>query len=865
MLNRLLILQLLFLTLLSLAVSKAADFHDYVPLSAAKRANIVSSGSRTVLDLTGEWKRSVDGATPVTVQLPTSAPDNSRAVYSREFRIEAADIAKRSWHFVFFGVADEIEIRINGKSVQKYPGGTAPFIVRIPDRSLIAGTNSIELTVGPTGDRTSVVLRNARYGQRQHLGVIREVMLVGTAHVWTSSVRTQQTFSQQGATLAVEATITTGPVERLVSTVATEDAPGATRGSVTAEAVLVGPSGVVVARGTSTLVAVESSRNINVQFLLATPNVMLWSPINPALYQLEIRIVYQGAQIDDMRTDIGFRSVRVAAGQQGRQIVVNDTVMPMFAVDYMEEYPKVGPSMSARQFEQDVKLLKTLGVNTVRVRHVAPHPYFVYLCDRYGLFLIVDLPATDIPERLLNIEETTARLRNAADRVVTAYDTHASILAYNVSDGLDEKSPSTRSTHEVLVSDLRRRGTKLVSKCIPAGLAEDVSEGGFDLIILRFLTPSDRNRIGVLAAAAQNIVTRAALITTFGTAVSPENSQGFSNPLSTQAQALVIRDMAKATAAAGLAGYCVHAFNDYTLSRPTMNVEADEADLATFGLVDQWRQRRVSFDMLVSIINDEKEPLLQARDFSDDTPLVFISTGIILALILVFLVNRSRRFREYVLRSVLRPYNFYADIRDQRILSTVQTAILGVVIAACVGLIVASLLYYLRTSQNVEYALLLLLPNDSLFEILRFVAWRPALSVVTLTLVSYGALIIVSSLLRLSAVFVKGRILFRDTLTISVWSALPMIVLLPVGIAFYQALSAEAMSVWVPIVIIAVVVWVFMRTLKATSVVFDVPPLFVYGIGIGFTVVVLALTLWVYDSTSEFLAYLSHYVGVVIV
>ncbi len=841
-----------------------AEFRDYAPLSKSQLSQLMPSASRTVIDLTGTWQRTVNDGQPEPFQIPNEAPDNDKSVYSREFLIDANAAARKSWHLVFFGVTDEVDIRINGRSIQRHPGGMAPFTFRIPDRLIRAGVNSIELEVGSTSTRTTITLQNARHAVKPRLGVIREVLLVGTAHAWTSAIRTTQSISSSGATLAVEATVTSGPLERLIAASdAAQQVPGANRGTVVVEANVLNPSGTVVGRGNPVTLTLESSRNVAAQFLIPVPQVERWSSKTPTLYTVELRILHHGALIDDMRANIGFRSVRIASGKQGRQIVVNDTVMPVYAVDYIEDRPIVGASMAARHYEHDVRQMKTLGVNTVRVRYGAPHPYFMNLCDRYGLFVIVDLPASDIPESLLALDETTARLRNAADRVTMAYDSHPSTLAYNVSDGLDERSPATRDYHELIGVEIRKRGTALLCKTIPSGLAAHISEGGFDFIFLRYLTPSDRANFATSVEQAQRVVTRAALLSTFGVAVSPDNNQGFSDPLSRQAQALVIRDMAKSTTDAGLAGYSIMAFNDYRRARPTMNIESEDPYLASYGLVDQWRQRRVAFDMVVSIINDEKEPLLQAREFSDDTPLVFITTGLLLALTLLFLGNRSRRFREYVIRSIVRPYNFYADIRDQRILSAVQTTLLGGVIAACVGLVIASLLYFVRTSELVEYVLLLLIPSNGLYELVRSIAWNPAMAVTVMSLVAFTVMIAVSVVLRVGALFVRNRIFFRDALTISVWSSLPFVMLLPIGVALYQALSAAALSVWVPIAVVGLIVWVFLRILKATSVVFDVAPTIVYSIGIGLVVVCLATGIWIYDASNELLSYLPHFLSVV--
>lgn len=856
--------RLFTLLMIAMALTARADFRDYTPLTSEQRSQLIPSSSRTVIDLTGTWQRSVNGETPQPIEIPNEAPDDTKAVYSKEFKIEANAAARRSWHLVFFGITDEVDIRINGRSIQRHPGGMAPFTFRVPDRLIRAGLNTLELEVGPTSKRTSIVLQNARHAIKPRIGIIREVMLVGTGHAWTSGIRTTQSITSNGATLAVEATITTGPLERLIaSSEAAQAVPGANRGTVTVEATVLNANGVVVGRGNTVTLTLESSRNVAAQFLIPVPNVDRWTPQSPTLYSVEIRILHHGTLLDDVRSNVGFRSIRLATIDNRRRLVVNDTVMPVFAVDYIEDRPVVGASMAARHYEQDVRQMKTLGVNTVRVRSGAPHPYFIQLCDRYGLFVIIDLPANDIPEQLLLIEETTARLRNAADRITVAYDSHPSILAYNLSDGLDERSALTSEFHELLAVEIRKRSTTLLSKTVPAGLSASISEGGFDLILLRFLTPTDRARFEIAVSDAQRVVTRAAILTTFGIAISPNNNQGFSDPLSAQAQALIIRDMAKATTDAGLAGFSICSFNDYRRARPTMNVESDDAYLATFGLVDEWRQRRVSFDMVVSIINDEKEPLLQAREFADDTPLIFITTGLILALTLLLLGNRSRRFREYVIRSIVRPYNFYADIRDQRILSTLQTTLLGAVISACVGLVIASLLYFVRTSELVEYALLLVIPSNGLYTFIRSIAWNPALAVTALSVLVFIAILVVSVLLRLSALFIRNRIFFRDALTIGVWSALPLVMLLPIGVALYQALSTAALSIWVPVASLALIVWVFLRTLKATSVVFDVSSVIVNTVGFAAVLVGLGLGVWILDATTEFLAYVPHFLSVV--
>jgi hypothetical protein len=285
--------------------------------------------------------------------------------------------------------------------------------------------------------------------------------------------------------------------------------------------------------------------------------------------------------------------------------------------------------------------------------------------------------------------------------------------------------------------------------------------------------------------------------------------------------------------------------------------------VCTSGLLDVWRQPRISFAMLKSLINDEKEPLLQARDASFDTPLVFIATGIVLALVIAFLINRSRRFREYLLRAIARPYNFYADIRDQRILSTMQTTTLGIVIASCVGLVIASLFYYVRVDAEIEYLLHLVIPSNISYEVVRYVSWRPTLAVPLWSTVVMVFFFVSALLLRVGAMFVKARIYMRDTITIVIWSALPLVVLLPIGVALYQALSTDAMSIWVPILVVLLTVWSLLRTLRATAVVFDVPSTIVYSIGLGIVVAGVVVLLVSWNASYDAFSFVRFYLAVV--
>jgi hypothetical protein len=854
------LLVLWFVALVFVPCVARADFNSYRTLDARQVSAIMSTNHREVINLSGGWH---EGGSQNAIQLPASMPSRSPVTLKRIVKIESQNLQQHYWHLYLFGVRDEFELKVNGRFINRFPGGLVPFMVKIPDRSLVPGTNTIELTVNPPSELSNNTQQASRWAPSTYVGVVREVFLVGMPHVWSSDVRIRSilTGGNTSATLAGVVQINAGNVERLAGNAGNALQNG--KVGITVYATIATSDGVVVARTTPSLMTMQRERQAEYRFSADIANPRLWSPSSPNLYSVVVTVEHNGVVIDKYESNVGVRTAAIVSTDKGRRFSLNDSVIAVNAIDYYEGYPTVGQTISAAQMAQDVQMMKTLGVNAVVVRGGSLHPYFVYLCDTYGLMVFCDIDLYDVPSTMLVQDEIRARSINMAERLGSFVYSHPCVVACGVSSGLDEESEHVASFFATLPSLLRTRSSKLVYKTVPATKVEHASEGGFDIVMIRFYTAPSATTIPEVLQAASRSIRSAGIITVFGSLVSPDNRNGFADALSNEAQAVVVRDAYRASMAAGIAGCCVWSFADYTLAQPTMLVEHHDAYVCTSGLVDIWRQPRVSYTMLKSLINDEKEPLLQARETPFQTPLIFIAWGLILALGLTFLINRSRRFREYLMRAIVRPYNFYADIRDQRILSTVQTVLLGSLIAACAGLLLASWAYYIRVDADMEYLIRLIIPNATTLEVLRFVAWKPALAVLLCSALVMFVMFGVASLLRVGAMFVKGRIVLRDTLTIVVWSCLPLVVLLPIAVALYAVLSTTSVSFWIPLVIVACAIWSFIRTLKSTSVVFDVPSTIVYGIGFGTLALTLAVYVVVWNSWYHLFEYVRYYASVV--
>ncbi|UNX55803.1 DUF4981 domain-containing protein [Georgenia sp. TF02-10] len=104
-----------------------------------------------------------------------------------------------------------------------------------------------------------------------------------------------------------------------------------------------------------------------------------WSAEVPRLYDLKIRSAGETALLA-----VGFRRVAIEDGV----LRVNGNRVLFRGVNRHEFHPRMGRAVTAEVMEQDVLLMKAHHLNAVRTSHYPPHPHFLELCDRHGLYVV---------------------------------------------------------------------------------------------------------------------------------------------------------------------------------------------------------------------------------------------------------------------------------------------------------------------------------------------------------------------------------------------------------------------------------------------------------------------------------------------
>ena len=127
------------------------------------------------------------------------------------------------------------------------------------------------------------------------------------------------------------------------------------------------------------------------------PEAKPWSAEAPHRYTLvgELKDA-AGTTIDIFSTIVGFREVAIRDtpaeedefGITGRYFYLNGKPVKLRGVNRHETEPAMGHAVTREVMEQDIRLMKQAGINHVRNSHYPDAPYWYWLCDKYGIYLM---------------------------------------------------------------------------------------------------------------------------------------------------------------------------------------------------------------------------------------------------------------------------------------------------------------------------------------------------------------------------------------------------------------------------------------------------------------------------------------------
>ena len=131
---------------------------------------------------------------------------------------------------------------------------------------------------------------------------------------------------------------------------------------------------------------------------LGVQNPNLWSPSNPALYDMKVTLTHQGKVVDQVKSYTAFRKISVEKDEAGiHRMYLNNK--PLFHYGPLDQgwWPDglyTAPTDEALLF--DIQKTKSWGFNMIR-KHVKVEPArWYYHCDKEGILVWQDMPSGDM-------------------------------------------------------------------------------------------------------------------------------------------------------------------------------------------------------------------------------------------------------------------------------------------------------------------------------------------------------------------------------------------------------------------------------------------------------------------------------------
>lgn len=114
-------------------------------------------------------------------------------------------------------------------------------------------------------------------------------------------------------------------------------------------------------------------------------NVLAWSAEQPNLYTLHLALLDPaGKELEHTAFRVGFRSVEV----RERELLLNGKPVLIKGVNRHEHDPDYGKTVPRERMRNEIFMLKRFNFNAVRTSHYPNDPYWLDLCDEYGILIL---------------------------------------------------------------------------------------------------------------------------------------------------------------------------------------------------------------------------------------------------------------------------------------------------------------------------------------------------------------------------------------------------------------------------------------------------------------------------------------------
>ncbi|MGD1006157.1 MAG: glycoside hydrolase family 2 TIM barrel-domain containing protein [Ignavibacteriaceae bacterium] len=806
--------------------------------------------TRSIIPLDGTWEVYSPNSKEdekVSVSIPSIFQGDGELIFDKYFNLSKSDIQNHKMKLVFLGLNYTADISMNGVIIFRHSGGEVPFQFDLPKDILRSdGRNVLSVRLYYRLDSGETIPLKQRFLFPQNFGgIIRDVYIQLLPNVSISDLNLLSNYESgtNRSRVSIFSKIYNNEFSKSSDTLTSQN-------QFVLRVKFISPNGGSVTSTADYLFQLIPNRERDIFQTIDLISPTLWSPSSPQSYTVYFELWNGGMLIDRTK-----RSLAIFSLKSGTNFIfLNGQPFTLNGVTYVPSSPEYGNMLGYDLMEKDIRMIKELGFNCVKFSKSIPNPYYLSLCEKYGLVAFIELPLVSIPEQLAQDQNFINRCRNYLFNFITAYQRYSAVGAIGLGDSYLTKSDAHISLIKNLAGIIKSNTNKLVYTSFNGFNISPIDN--VDLYGVEIFNSPVNSFSDKLKQLQSNLGTGKVFISGATYIVNIGNTNGYVNDHSFEAQAKFFEDLIEFAGNNPLAGYFINTMFDYRGDYASLSAGYNKDNVYQIGICNEERGTdRLGFKVIYSLFHNTEKVTIPIGSKKDDAPIVFILYGLLLALGIGILVNSGRKFREDSSRALLRPYNFFSDVRDQRIMSGYHTTVLALIVSAVTSLIVCNLLFYFKESVVFE-KLLLSFGSTKIIKDVSYLAWHPAGALILFTALCLVAICVITLIVKTASFFVRNRVFYSSVYFSVIWSLLPFILLIPAGIVLYRLLSADIVNLYIYIGLSAFAIWVFYRLMKGIYVIFDVNPGSVYFYSIIFILVILGGILLYYQIKNSVVDYL---------
>jgi beta-galactosidase len=307
--------------------------------------------------------------------------------FYRKFFVVPANIKDKHIAIQFDAAMQVAEVFLNGERIAKHLGGYLPFYIDISQKVKTSKENCMVIRLNNLDN--PVVPPGKPYGDLDfcyYSGIYRNAWMIVKEKMYITDAVAANRIASGGISVSYSNVSESSATVKVAIDVQNDNQK---EGNAQIQVSLKDAAGMQVAFAETSAESIEGKTNKVFSQTLKVVKPVLWSPNNPYLYKLTVKLLKDNKEFDSENLKIGIRtfSFSVANG-----FIWNGSPLKIRGTNRHQEYPYIGNALSDNAQYRDAYKIKQAGFNFVRLSHYPQSPAFMEACDELGIMVMNSIP-----------------------------------------------------------------------------------------------------------------------------------------------------------------------------------------------------------------------------------------------------------------------------------------------------------------------------------------------------------------------------------------------------------------------------------------------------------------------------------------